>query len=385
MPLRDAHRNAASEIGLTSVDRAGATQRGEAAPLAGGEPEYIPWGGASCEILATIGSVELEYAAIRRGLALVDAASRRVVRVTGSDASGLIDRLVTAPISRLAPGEFAQAFMLDRTGRIMADLLIAPTEDGTVLIDVDQTDAEAVADAVEAMVFVDDAKAEVDARAYVIEAHGPTLNDALEQAGYALPEPGSTLHFADAGLVVRLDSLGVPGVRICTDRGRVADLWSGIGAAGRLTERPCRTVGWYAFNIARVEAATPWAHIDFGPTSLPHETGLIASRVRFDKGCYPGQEVVARMEHLGHPKQILRCLHLPDERLPVAGGQVFAGGVEGGGDPVGQITSSAPSPMRGGAAVSMAVIRWKHATPGSPVQVVADGEFVTTDVKEIET
>ncbi len=66
-----------------------------------------------------------------------------------------------------------------------------------------------------------------------------------------------------------------------------------------------RPAGWFAYNIARLEAGTPLYNIDFGPDSLPAETGLLHSRVSFTKGCYLGQEIVARMHARGHPKHTL--------------------------------------------------------------------------------
>ena len=143
-----------------------------------------------------------------------------------------------------------------------------------------------------------------------------------------------------------------------------------------------RTAGWFAFNMARVEAETPWWRTDFGDGASPHETGVLSSRVSFTKGCYPGQEVVARMEHLGHPKQILRALRMPDERLPIAGAQVFVDEDGPPGNPVGVVTSSAPAPLRSNASTALAVLKWAQAEPGSRVRCTADGDMVPVAVSE---
>ena len=68
-------------------------------------------------------------------------------------------------------------------------------------------------------------------------------------------------------------------------------------------------------NAARIEAGTPLYNLDFGPTSLPHESAIVDQRVRFDKGCYLGQEVVARMQSLGHPTQRLVSLEIGRDQL----------------------------------------------------------------------
>src|SRR6185436_21150893 len=91
-----------------------------------------------------------------------------------------------------------------------------------------------------------------------------------------------------------------------------------------------RRIGWHAYNIARLEAGWPIFNIDFGPDSLPHETGVLNDRVSFKKGCYLGQEVVARMQSLGHPKQRLVGLKAVEEtgadedRVPEAGAALHA-------------------------------------------------------------
>ena len=99
----------------------------------------------------------------------------------------------------------------------------------------------------------------------------------------------------------------------------------------------------HAFNVARIEAGSPLFLVDFGRQALPHETGLLARRVNFKKGCYLGQEVVARMESLGKPKQRLVALRMQQDRLPVSGAEVHE--ARDGGEAVGRVTSSAPAPM----------------------------------------
>jgi folate-binding protein YgfZ len=136
-----------------------------------------------------------------------------------------------------------------------------------------------------------------------------------------------------------------------------------------------RPIGWHAFNIARIEAGTPLFNIDFGPTNLPHETGLLSHRVSFTKGCYLGQEVVARLENLGKPKQILVGLKVQTDALPIAGAQVFEQNSDNSmGDQIGVVTSSTLSPMLGAVPIAFAMLKTTKATPGATVLVSAEGE-----------
>ena len=348
----------------------------------------MPWGDDQTQqpahILATTGSVELEYAAIRRGVALVDAAQRDVVEVRGSDAIDLIGQLVTQKVEGLQSMQWCSGFLLQRTGRILADLSIVVLDDG-VLLAMDRCDRQRVVEAIESMVFTEDVRVESNVEWSTIEAHGPGVGGLVDSLGASLPSEGMATRASIASsacVLLRDDRYGETGVRVFAPREEVLSVWLALHAAGSAGGAVCRTAGWHACNMARVESGTPWWHIDFGPTSLPHETGLLADRVSFTKGCYPGQEVVARMEHLGHPKQIVRTLRLPDERLPIAGGQVLASGETGPGDPIGAVTSSAPSPLRGGNATAIATLRWSHAEVGSTVSVPAEGGFVEAEVIE---
>jgi folate-binding protein YgfZ len=150
-------------------------------------------------------------------------------------------------------------------------------------------------------------------------------------------------------------------------------------AGGRRRARPA---GWHAYNIARIEAGTPLHHVDFGTESLPHESGVIGERVSFRKGCYLGQEVVARMESLGKPKQRLVGLRIAEDALPVAGSPVFELGADGApGNPVGSITSSTLSPMLGASSVAFAMVRTAHAEPGTVLGVPAEGVRATATVQ----
>jgi len=378
----------------STIDRSGAVRPGAdvSGALAGGEPEYLDWGRAEpsdapCPTLATLGAVEREYAAIRSGIGLIDAAQRGVLLLSGADVMDLLERMLTAKVGHLQPGQSGAGFLLERTGRIQADVLVIRSEHG-VLLDVDRRDVASLISAIDAMIFAEDVSVAAGEQWYTLEAHGPELDALMQSFGTSLPEHGcvgSCEVDGRAAIVTRWDTAGTAGVRIHVHRAEARAVWDVLHANGTAVAARCRTAGWLAFNMARVEARTPWWHIDFGTTSLPHETGLLADRVSFTKGCYPGQEVVARMENLGHPKQLLRVLPMPDERLPIAGGQVFADEAGPAGNPIGSVTSSAPSPLRGSASTALAVLKWSHTPLGTVVRCVADGELVNVAVEAVAT
>ncbi|MHC5022952.1 MAG: CAF17-like 4Fe-4S cluster assembly/insertion protein YgfZ, partial [Planctomycetota bacterium] len=340
----------------------------------------------ACTIVGTLGEVEAEYAAIRRGAGLLDCPHRGTLVVTGSDRRDFLNRMVTNELKDLEPGAAATTFLTSRQGRIQADLLIAEMGDRSeIALDLHQ--AVATASALSDLIFSEEVEiADETLSSHHIAVHGPMSFDVVKraaQADAAAPEPGRALEVTIAGapvVVIRHDETGGAGLELITPSGAARDVWTALLATddalagGRRRVRP---IGWYAYNIARIEAGTPLLNIDFGPTNLPHETGILRERVSFTKGCYPGQEVVARLENLGRPKQQLVGLRVQGNVLPVAGGQVFArtesAEVEMS-DPIGVVTASTLSPMLGAVPIACAMLRSKHAAPGTKVLVNAEGE-----------
>lgn len=375
-------------VAAPAAERPGADSG--AAPLL--ECAWLPWGpegtgGTGIEggpplLLATLGSMELEYAALRRGIGRLDAVVRGTISVTGADRLDFLDRLLTQKLAGLPVGTVVEAFLIERTGKLLADLVVVHGDTRT-LLDVDVHQIPIVCSTLEAMCFGEDVQIEnCTAAHHRIEVHGPAALEVSGAMGFALDATGSCAEHGQA-VAWRLDRIGAPGVAWCVPTDAAAPTWAAIEQVAVAAGKTCRTIGWYAFNMARVEAGEPVANIDFGTGNLPAETGLLHRRVSFEKGCYPGQEVVARMHNLGHPKQVLRRLVLPDTRLPVAGAQVFAGDDADLAQPRGAVTSSAPAPLSSQRAVALAMLRWAVAEPGGTVQVMAEGEPIEAAVEEI--
>lgn len=380
-----------------AAERPGAATGGRAV----GELEYLPYGPRDEEGLvrhvlpAMFGEVELEYAAIRRGAGLMDCPNRATIRVSGGDRHEFFRRMLTQDLLDLAPGRAKRTFWLNRQGRIVADLLLVERDDAT-LIDVDIHQAAAAIETLDAYIIADDVVMEdVTESFYRIEMHGPKAMEVIGKASgegagdEASLDDGEATSVTIAGAdidVARADTAGEIGLLFFVPRAKLSAVWEALLAAGdppadaAAGPRFVRPVGWYAYNIARIEAGTPLFNVDFGPQNLPHETGVLRDRVCFTKGCYLGQEVVARMESLGRPKQRLVGLKIDGEALPIAEAQVFAGDDEGLGTPIGVVTSSTPSPMLGAKPIAFAMIKSAHADDGKAVRVLAEGEAVPATV-----
>jgi folate-binding protein YgfZ len=345
--------------------------------------EWIPYGVAdesgrpTCELIATYGEVEPEYAAIRRGAALLDSPHRGTIIVTGKDRRDFLNRMLTQELKDLAPGTAKSAFWLNRKGRIESDLLLMELGD-RIVMDVDIHQAASTAQLLTEFVFSEDVSIQdASDQFHHIAIHGRRAADALAECGFAdmPPEPlrCGAFHIANIEVIVtRRDQTAEPGYELIISYHQARSVWESL--VTRHSSCVTRPVGWHAFNIARIEAGTPLFNIDFGPTNLPHETGILYDRVSFTKGCYVGQEVVARMENLGKPKQTLVGLSLKADALPVAGGQVFARNEDDSmGSEIGVVTSSSLSPMLGAKPIAFAMIKTSHAGPGTLVLVNAEG------------
>ena len=350
---------------------------GEGQPI---ELDMVPWGiseelsDPSCMLVADYGELESEYAAIRRGTAMMDRVDRGLVELRGPDASDLISRLVTNVLPE--GDETTQAYLLARTGRVLSDLRMIVRGE-SVFLDLDRTDAELVVEHLGSFVFAEEVEIiNQTSDRHRIELYGPEAEIVFRTA---FPEPPPDLRWW------MMDQEGSPvgekALAIDAPIAMIESIWDTIISTTPEARRPPRAIGWHAFNIARIEAGSAIFHIDFGPDALPHETGMIPRRVSFKKGCYPGQEVVARMESRGKSKRRLVGLRVQGHGLPVAGGQVFKPDAEDPeliGKQVGVITSSTIAPMLGAVPVAFGSVGRAGFDEGTTLRVVADGE--TTEV-----
>ena len=163
-------------------------------------------------------------------------------------------------------------------------------------------------------------------------------------------------------------------------------IWSELLARFTGTDaftRRLRPIGWAAFNAARIEAGRPLFGIDFDDSILPHETGPLLNRaVSFTKGCYPGQEIVARMHARGGgaagPRSIVG-IRMVTDHLPIAGAKIF----DDAGNEIGGVTSSTVSPILSNAALCIALVKRPHFTIGKTLTIPAEGQMRQGTVVEL--
>lgn len=328
--------------------------------------------------------VELEYAAIRKGAALVDLPQSGTIEATGADRVSFLNNLVTQELKGLEPMRSVRSFWLNRKGRIDADLRLV--DDGKrLLMATDALVAGQTAEALAEFVFAEDVQLrDATELMHRLALHGPRAAHALMSVAdtdeHVALEPGCALTVMIAGapvLVEREDSAGELGLVLTMLTEHARAVYGSLEQAEGV--RPC---GWLAYNIARIEAGWPLFQIDFTSESLPAETGVLHDRVSFTKGCYLGQEVVARMHSLGKPKQLLVSMRLAEgqqPRLPGEKAEVFADADAE--KPIGTVTSSTIAPMLSATPIALAQVRTAHADAGTTLFVQAEGERVAFTVQ----
>ncbi|MEM1107712.1 MAG: hypothetical protein AAGH99_03385 [Planctomycetota bacterium] len=356
---------------------------------------------------------EAEYAAIRQRVGVMHLPQRAVIQLTRADVKDYLHRLCTQEINGLEGGQSVRTYQLDEKGHIASDMIVHHGDESTWL-EMDVFDLPWVKDLIEARLFTEDVTAEdwTDKRTFfwllgpaAAQLLTATAGDDQADRVAAMSTMPGTHHVIDVPTAdgqrlpctaYRWDLGNVLGVRLAVPSERAVEVFgrllveSGFEAGAEpdaaLAERRRasmrgRPVGWSAFNTVRIEEGVPWYHIDFGRDSLPAEVpgdrGIDAA-VSFTKGCYLGQEVVARMKSLGHPKKVIVGLRVTDAdpaaalELPgVSGSQVFE--VNKKDKVIGGVTSSTASPLRGQAGIGLAVVRWGRHRAGTKVMVPAVG------------
>lgn len=347
------------------------------------------------QIVSTFGEPEAEYAAIRKAAALIDQPQRGVLELTGKDRLAFLNNLLTnqtwdkSAKRGLEAGQGVYAFFLGKNGRISADMTVIERGDRTFL-EMDARLVEPVRAAFDKYLFAEQVQmTDCVESIRQISLHGPQALTILRQASGAevpeLPLLGSTeiTLYGVQAVVWRDDPAAVPGYHLLIKTNSVEAVWSGllaqIGQSAELGRRALRPAGWAAFNATRVEAGRPIFGIDFDDSVLPHETGQIARAVSFNKGCYLGQEIVARMQARGQFSRQLVGIRMSDDGLPIAGAMIY----DDNDNQIGGVTSSTVSPVLSNAAICLGLVKRAFIPVGTVLTIPAEGKLRRGSVAEL--
>jgi hypothetical protein len=265
------------------------------------QPGAVAAEGIDAAVAAHYGDPYAEQRALTSAAGYVDRSNRGVVRITGPDRLSWLNSLTTQDVEHLAPGATAQALVLSPQGHVEHHLTL--TDDGTsAWVHTEPGAAGPLVEFLESMRFMLRVEAaDVTAEFAVLTLMGPEA---------VAPPNAATVVMSPFGmdLIVARDRL--PGVA------------AGLAAGG------VAPAGLAAYEALRIAAHRPRFGLDTDHRTIPHEVGWIETAVHLDKGCYRGQETVARVHNLGHPPRRLVFLHLDgsEDRLPSHGDPITADG-----------------------------------------------------------
>ncbi len=313
-----------------------------------------------------------EYLALREACGLIDRAPIGRLTLSGPDRVRFLNGFVTCDAASLEPGRGVYGFVTQIKGRVIADLVVLALED-RLWLELPEGTGEEIAAHLHKYVIADQVGIRTLDEVIPLTLIGPRATDVL--AGVeALPE--ETFGHCRVSIlgcevrVVRGPELGVP----------VWTLWAPAAGAeafsAALLERGeasgLRAVGRRAFEILRVEAGRPLFGQDFGADNFPQEIAVgqpgMEEAVSYTKGCYLGQEVVARIHHRGGVQRLLRGLVFAPGAGDPIGGKLLHDGREAG-----LVTSAVESPARG-RILGLAVLHQRAAEPGTRIGIAGGGD-----------
>ncbi len=252
---------------------------------------------------------------------VVDRSHRAVIALTGAERNTWLHSLTTQHVSDLGDGSVTENLSLDGQGRV-EDHWIQTQVNGVTYLDTEAWRGEPLVEYLRKMVFWSDVTVERSDLA-VLSLLGPKLADPQVIAALgleSLPAAGTAVALPDGGFLRRMPSEALE-IDLVVPRDQAS------GWLDRLTGAGVRRAGVWTYEAHRVAALRPRLGVDTDERTIPHEVGWIGSAVHLDKGCYRGQETVARVHNLGKPPRMLVLLHLDGSTdRPATGDPVLAGG-----------------------------------------------------------
>lgn len=305
---------------------------------------------AGRSVPGSYGSEPSEVAAVREGAGAIDLSDRGKVEVRGPDRVAFLDGLVTADVKVLEPGALAYALALTDKSRVVGDVRIVALED-RFLLDLEGAQKEVFLDHIRRHLVSDDVDLLDLGPIDHLEVHGPrAVGIASTAIGMDLraiaPDRAERFPIGKRGTgrVVRTRTLEEPAVALWAAEGSLGPAWD------RLLRLGAAPVGRDAFETLRIEAGVPRVGADMGEFTLALEVAPQGT-ISFTKGCYVGQEVVARGTYRGHMNRKLFGLRIDGDVPPARGDRVVVAG-----DEVGRITSGTWSPTLG-RAIALSLLR----------------------------
>lgn len=301
---------------------------------------------AGWSIPAHYGSVAAEHAAVRHAVGLSDLSHRGKLRVTGDDRIKWLQSIISNDILPLQPGQGRYSSFLTHKGKMLGYFRLYIQPDAVWIEDVGEV-GDATFQALRKFLLYG-TKAKMD---NCLESWGLLLVSGPKAAELIAAAFGTDVRSlgllnqipatigGHPALIIRTEETGEQDFELLLPADGVTAAWEQLMTAG--TPFGIKAVGAAARDILRIEAGLPKAGPDLNEEIVPPEANLEGKAFSLSKGCYPGQEVVARMDTYGNVRRHLVGLVVQDQAVPPKGSKLFSGDRE-----VGWISSAVFSPQQ---------------------------------------
>jgi aminomethyltransferase len=316
-----------------------------------------------------------EHRAVMTGVGVMDRSMLGKVTVTGRDRVAFLQGMLSNDVKALQPGHGCPAAFLDAVGKVVSLLTVYVLED-RILLELPAGSTGKFLQAIDKFLISEKAYFEAADDAYaILSVQGPKSGETLARVAGAKVDLGAHAHaeMSIAGApvrVVRRSDAATPGFHCWTAAEHASVLMKALREAGAVP------VGAAAAEVLRVEAGIPVYGLDVDEGVILPETRLDAFW-SYTKGCYIGQETVARVKYRGHINRGLSGLVLEGDRVPSHGDPIVAVDTE-----VGRVTSAVLS-LALGRPVALGYVRREHFEPGSALSVRIGDDLVNARVAEL--
>lgn len=326
------------------------------------------------ETVRSYGDPVVEHSTVRNHAGLIDQSHRGKLRLKGKDRIDFLHGMTTNDIKKLTPGSGLYTTFTTDKAKMLADGRVYCLPDA-LWIDVEPGVRDKLQKHLDKFTLVSDVLIENLTEAFgLLSIHGPSSHGIMAQL--IKPESVPTQEYSTASvlldgvpiLAARNEDTGEAGFDFYIPIDQTAAIWSRLIQVGG--PHGLKPVGLDALNSLRIEAGIPIFGIDMDESNFPMEAGLEARAISYTKGCYIGQETIARADAQGRMNKRLMGLELAGESVPKKGQSILAPQESSGAEPkiVGSVTSSVNSPTLG-KVIAMGYVRYDLAKPGSDVVI----------------
>lgn len=257
--------------------------------------------------------IQSDYDQLTKNSGMVVLSGRTLIQITGKDREFFLHNFCTADTKNLEPGNLTEAFVLNTKGKLLGHVFLIATE-SQILLSTVAGQFDVLNEHLEKYIVREDVQlVDVSNELTTVFVCGPAAQDDLRQVCELVPAKNgvASFNFADQAVVISHLELAGDGFMFVLPR----------SANGSFIQR-LREIGIHlcsekALSVVRIENATPWFAIDASENNLPQELCRDEQAISFNKGCYLGQETVARIDAIGHVNQLFVSFQLSD---PVAAG-----------------------------------------------------------------